>query len=191
VEGVADDIRRTLHDTRWAIHDLRDGRLPEVGFGTALADHVRRAADMCGIIAHLSITEGAVSLPVAVQTELLRIAQESVTNVRKHAHATNIWVTVELSGRNALLVVADDGVAAFPAAADRPQDCYGLRIMRERAERIGADLTHRPRAGGGTVVEVVLRDEPLGSPGAALARLLRKTQDRKMHTRYEGMPSWA
>lgn len=162
VRALGDELRRTLHDARWTIHDLRGGRLPEVGFGTALADHVRRAADLSGLTAHLSITESADRLSVAEETELLRIAQEAVTNVRKHAGADNIWVTLELAGSSALLVVADDGVAAKQHPDGSLPSGFGLAIMQERAATIGADFHYRHRSGGGTVIEVRLAAGPRG-----------------------------
>jgi signal transduction histidine kinase len=92
-------------------------------------------------------------LAVAQETELLRIAQEAVTNVRRHANAENVWVTCRVDPPYAFLRVADDG-----AGMDSPRnDSFGLDIMQERADRIGAELTWHPRDGGGTVLEVVLQ----------------------------------
>ena len=86
--------------------------------------------------------------------ELLRVAQEAVTNVRKHAQARNMWVECTVDAPRAWIRISDDGVGRQPA---RPQS-MGLRGMQERARRIGAHLTVTDRPGGGTVVEVSIGD---------------------------------
>jgi signal transduction histidine kinase len=156
VRGIGQEIRRILEEARWSIHDLRGGRLPEVGLGTALADHVRRAAGAADMTAHLSLTEGTRRLPTVVEMELLRIAQEAVTNARKHSGARNLWVKLDVSSQGALLRVSDDGEKNQHARSAAWPDGFGLAIMRERARSIGADFTYGPRPGGGTVVEARL-----------------------------------
>jgi signal transduction histidine kinase len=91
-------------------------------------------------------------LPIDAETELLRIAQEAVTNARKHADAGNLWVTCRVDPPTALLRVEDDG-----KGLGRPRnDSFGLEVMRERAARIGAQLSVSRREQGGTAVEVTL-----------------------------------
>ncbi len=82
----------------------------------------------------------------------MRILQESVNNVRKHADASNLWVSLSVDPPRASLTVADDGVGLGTA---RP-DSYGQSIMNERARRIGATLQIAERDEGGTVVSVSL-----------------------------------
>lgn len=154
VAEVAEELRRTMYDVRWTIHGLRDSEIPEVGLAPALAEHVRRCAEISGITAHLSISADAERLPQSVTTELLRIAQEAITNVRKHAKASNVWVSADVLGGHALLVVADDGRGVDTDRDADPLSGYGMAIMKERAERIDASFTVRSRDGGGTVVEV-------------------------------------
>ena len=80
---------------------------------------------------HLALDESPVRLPFETEAELLRIAQESVNNARKHSHANNLWVTCVVQPPNALLVVEDDG----RGMQQRRKDSFGLQIMRERAGR--------------------------------------------------------
>jgi len=95
---------------------------------------------------------------VETEAELLRIAQESVNNARKHSHADNLWVTCVVQPPNAFLAVEDDG----RGMQQRRKDSFGLQIMRERAERLGARLSITDRPGGGTRVEVTLGRLPSG-----------------------------
>jgi len=111
---------------------------------------------------HLELDESPQRLRTESEAELLRIAQEAVTNVRKHASAANLWVTVRTAPPAALLRIEDDGLGLRAARADS----YGMEIMRERAERLGATLTVSARPNGGTIVEVVLGgpDSASGTP---------------------------
>src|SRR6266498_1110173 len=89
--------------------------------------------------------------------ELLRIAQEAITNARKHAGAENLWVTCEVDPPFARVEVSDDG----HGIGEQPVDGrYGLAIMAERAERIRGRLEVRPRVPSGTTVAVVLGSSP-------------------------------
>ncbi|MDQ1704053.1 MAG: hypothetical protein QOF18_419 [Frankiaceae bacterium] len=118
-----------------------------------------------GFTVHLSLTESANRLPAETEAELLRIAQEAITNARKHAEAENLWVTLTVDPPNAFLQVEDDGRGLGRGRVDS----YGLQIMRERAKRLRTDVTVEPREPRGTVVEVRLGDEPDTLPEAAAA----------------------
>ncbi len=156
-QTLADDIRaevrRIISELRLSIFDLRADIQPGVGLGSALASYVQQAGTAAGLTVHLVMDEGHDRLALAQETELLRIAQEAVTNVRRHANAENVWVTCRVDPPRAFLRVADDGTGM-----DSPRnDSFGLDIMLERANRIGAELAWHPREGGGTVLEVMLQ----------------------------------
>jgi signal transduction histidine kinase len=101
---------------------------------------------------HLVLDESPTRLSIDAETELLRIAQEAITNARKHANAQNLWVTCSVNPPQAVLRIEDDG-KGLGAPRD---DSFGLEVMRERAERVGAQITVSNRAQGGTQVEVTL-----------------------------------
>ena len=88
-----------------------------------------------------------------MESELLRIAQEAVTNARKHAGAANLWVTCEVDPPFAQIEVSDDGKGL---GRDRPEGRYGMTIMAERANRVRAELEIVPRPPKGTTVRVML-----------------------------------
>lgn len=152
-DEIRTEVRRIISELRLSIFDLRADIQPGVGLGSALTSYVQQAGAAAGLTVHLVIEESQDRLPLAQETELLRIAQEAVTNVRRHAQAENVWVTCRIDPPEGFLRVADDG-----SGMDSPrEDSFGLDIMAERADRIGADLTWYPRDGGGTVVEVSLQ----------------------------------
>ena len=143
------EITRLVSEIRFSIFDLRhqvtDGRL-----SSSLADYAREVSHASGLRVHLSMAESGPSLSPRTATEVLRVAQEAIGNVRKHAHARNLWVTLDSDESHLSLEVADDGVGN---AEPRGQH-WGLQTMRERAAGIGAQLDVVPRPDGGTVVRL-------------------------------------
>ena len=102
---------------------------------------------------HLVLDSSGPQLPARTQTELLRIAQEAIGNVRRHARAANLWVTYVHDGGELRLEVADDGIGG----ARRKERHWGLQTMSERAAGLGADLVVEPRPQGGTIVRLTSR----------------------------------
>ena len=160
LHSVRAEISRIVGELRLSIFDLRSDVSPTAGLGNALSDYVQRAGTGCPLTMHLMLDESAQRLRVDVETELLRIAQEAITNARKHASAQNVWVTCRVRPPAALIVVEDDGVGL----RRRRADSFGMSIMQERARRIGARLAVRDRPGGGTKVEVELGPVGSGTP---------------------------
>ena len=84
------------------------------------------------------------------------MAQEAVTNVERHAHATKVAVTWRCDGERGVLIVADDGVG-FPSGRVGRLDSYGIIGMRERAASIGAALDISSEVGVGTTIRCEIR----------------------------------
>jgi signal transduction histidine kinase len=156
---LRNELTRIVSELRLSIFDLRTDVQPASGLGAALTSYVRAVGAGSGLTVHLVLDESAYRLPIEAETELLRVAQEAITNARKHAHARNLWVTCRVDPPRAFLRIADDGTGLGSA---RP-DSFGLEIMRERTARLGAAFTVRNRVGGGTVVEVTV-GAPSGRP---------------------------
>ncbi|MGA7981583.1 MAG: ATP-binding protein [Chromatiaceae bacterium] len=96
-------------------------------------------------------------LPASMELQIVRIVQESLANIRKHAHAQTVRVLLtRLSGGEHVVLVEDDGIGfSAPTAGGRPGEHIGLSIMQERARRIGAELRVESEPGEGTRVELV------------------------------------
>lgn len=145
VSRVVGELRYSIFDLR---HDVMDQRL-----SSALAECVRRISAGSDLRVHLTFDEQGPPLPRRTEVEVLRVAQEAINNVRKHARAINMWVTLITDGSEVQMRIEDDG-----AGRVGPKDGhYGLHIMRERADKINADLTVGPREDGGTVVTLISR----------------------------------
>ena len=133
------EITRVVNELRLSIFDLRSEIDINGGLGSALSTYVRTVGARSGLTVHLTLDEAPRRLRSDVEGELLRIAQEAVTNARKHSHGENLWVDCRIRPPSALISIQDDGGGM---GAARP-DSYGIKIMRERAERIGAALDIR------------------------------------------------
>lgn len=152
LRGLRRELSRVISELRLSIFDLRSDVEQHGGLGAALSAYVRTVGAGSPFTVHLSLDEGPERLPTDVEAELLRIAQEAITNARKHAQARNLWVDCVIDPPNARLRVTDDGVGL----ATRRRGSYGLEIMRERAGRLRAEFEVRPRDPQGTSVEVIL-----------------------------------
>lgn len=163
------EVTRVITELRLSLFELRSEVDRHGGLAAAIAEYARTVGASGGLRVHLSLDESTARLPAATEAELLRIAQEAVTNARKHAGAANLWVTCEVDPPYAQIEVSDDG---HGIRDQRPDGHYGLAIMAERAERIRGRLEIRPRQPSGTTVAVVLgsspgRDKVRGSAAAA------------------------
>jgi signal transduction histidine kinase len=151
--SLADELRqeisRVVAEIRYSILDLRH-HVTDHRLSGALADYVHQVTQDMDLRVNLTLDESGPALPPRTESELLRVAQEAIGNVRKHAHADNLWVTLVSDGTTLLLEVEDDGVGNA-----RPKDRHwGLQSMQERAAGIDASLDVTSRQGGGTVVRL-------------------------------------
>ena len=129
-------------ELRFSIFDLRH-QIAEHRLSGALAEYVREVSHGTDLRVHLLLDESGPALPSRTEMELLRVAQEAIGNVRRHAHAANLWVTLVSDGSCVRLEIEDDGVGNA-----QPKDRHwGLQTMQERAATIGADLDISPRHG--------------------------------------------
>ena len=145
-----------LEEARLSVRALRPETSADVSVG--LVALVKRVEETGGARAALNVIGTKRALAREAEVELLRIAQESVTNVLKHAHAHEIRLTLDFAADAVVLSITDDG-AGFDQEARH--EGFGLIGMRERAERLGARLSIQTTKGAGTIVRVVLPNLPV------------------------------
>jgi PAS domain S-box-containing protein len=147
----ADEI---LGSVRRISSELRPGVLDTLGLQAAIEwqaeEFQRRTGTPCGVRSGL----GDVQLGRDLSTAVFRIFQEALTNIARHAGATEVVVQLGLERGNLKLEVSDDGVG-LPAPAPR-SGSLGLLGMRERARRLGGDCVIRDRTPRGTLVSLSL-----------------------------------
>jgi len=146
--------REVSADVREAIHSLRLTPQENGGFVSGLQTLVERASHLSGLPVRLTADDlDGLSLTSEVELQLLRIVQEALTNIRRHAGASYAQVRAECWEGFLRLQVEDDG-QGFVEAEGLPlrPPHYGLAMMRERAAEIGAELDVRSEPGKGTSV---------------------------------------
>lgn len=164
LDQLAGAAQELYADVREAILGLRT----EVGGGRglipALREYLDHYAAQSGLAVDLDVPQDDLHLEPAVEIQLLRIIQEALTNVRKHARASRVAVHITPNGREVRIEVADDGrgvsTAPDPSLFRAPPQ-FGLQTMRERAEAVGGTfrLETGQRAGTRVVVTVPAGEE--------------------------------
>jgi len=148
-------LRRELGDVRSFIGQLRPPVLVELGLDGSIADTADTMRALSGLRILTDLTAPGAALLEAEQTVVLRIVQEALQNVRKHAGATSVVIATRLDEDEWLLEVRDDGRGFdVGTVAARGRRNFGLQFMRERAELIGARFEILSRPDAGTVVRL-------------------------------------
>lgn len=141
-------------EARHAIDQLRisiyDAPLAEL-----LQETLDEFRESSGIPCETVVEPQGLRLPVEINAQLVRIVQESLSNIRKHAHAHQVQIQTAVKGDWLILEVRDDGVGFQPEEVSRHSQ-YGLRGMQERAELIGAELQIISQPNRGATVQVRL-----------------------------------
>jgi signal transduction histidine kinase len=157
--------RELFVDVRAAILDLKMTGEGDANLTATLNDFTTQFSRLSDLPVELTVAESVDSLPLTVETEqqMLRIVQESLTNVRKHASATKAYVSLQSDSSLLEMNIRDDGQGFDPEsiwAID--QSHFGLTTMSERAEEIGAEFILESKPGGGTsvIVRLPLDDSP-------------------------------
>ncbi len=165
LEQIATLSQELYADVREAILGLRAAISPEKGLLPTLGDYIQAYTKQSGVEAQLVVENGANGLlfAPAVELQLIRIVQEALTNIRKHARARRATVRLTTQDGHAEMRIEDDGCGFDPDRVARgfwPQ--FGLQTMRERAESVGGAFVVVSRLGLGTQVVVQI---PLGYVG--------------------------
>lgn len=156
---LVDATQEAHTDAREYILGVRTGIPSEHGFPAALEQYLQRFGQRYEIGTELIVPEpkalAEMSLDPTVEIQLLRIVQEALANVRKHAAATSVRVRFAMDGDHALVVIEDNGRGFDPALLPGGDaQTFGLGIMRERAEEIEGDLEVLSAPGQGTRITV-------------------------------------
>lgn len=150
------EASRTLTEMRGMVRILRGNEPAELTPGGSIADLERLASrDRAGPVVDVAVSGDFADVPTPVGAAVYRLAQESVTNARRHArHATRIAVRVAADDSSVRLRVSDDGDAGLLRLTGTPG--YGLVGMIERARLLGGICEAGPDPGGGWTVTAVL-----------------------------------
>jgi two-component system sensor histidine kinase DegS len=154
-------LRRELGDVRGFISQLRPPLIDALGLNGALKDTIGHLASLSGVPIDSDLQAPADRLDHSSQTVVLRVVQEGLQNVRKHASASKVTVATRAEGNDWVLEIRDDGRGFdIPSVASRGRRNFGIQFMQERAELIGARFDVRSQPSEGTVVRLAI---PMGT----------------------------
>lgn len=137
VSTAREQVRTALKELRETVAALRTPPEADLPLSKALARLATEFERTTGIIVHQSLPQEIPPLAPALHLALYRTVQEALTNVQRHAHARQVWLTMHLDSKGITLQVRDDG-QGIPSNAERLG--FGLRGLRERAIQLGGKL---------------------------------------------------
>ncbi|RJF99135.1 cache domain-containing protein [Noviherbaspirillum saxi] len=157
-DRAAGQLNDVLGEVRRISHDLRPALLDDLGLAAAL-DHLTREFNEHTSIATGFHCDGTTDgLPDVSNTVMFRIAQETLTNIKRHADATSVQVQLLGSKSDVKLVIADNGIGFDVAGiSQHPKRGIGLRNMHERVSAVGGKLELTSSSEGTQVVAVLPR----------------------------------
>ncbi|MBI2980488.1 MAG: sensor histidine kinase [Chloroflexi bacterium] len=154
------DVRKTVQDTYDDIRESIDQLSAEIrslSLIPTLGTYIKEFASNNGLQVKFDVSRPFPQLSPIAELQLLRIAQEALTNVRRHAQASEIAVTLDKTGDAVEMIVRDNGQGFnLDNLEDPPPGYHGLNIIRERAEGLGGNLDISTGPGEGTAVTVTL-----------------------------------
>jgi two-component system sensor histidine kinase DevS len=147
IETIVEDLDQTIRDVRTAVFSLQSSRPAERGLRGVFLDVTGEAHEVLGFEPRVQFDGPVETIDEPIAEQLIPVLREGLSNVAKHAEATDVRVSIAV-GDTIELSIADNGVGM----PDSVFGGHGLSNMRSRAEAMGGNCTHLHRDGGGTVV---------------------------------------
>ena len=167
MQGMVETIDRALEVIRSIASRLRPAAL-SAGIVPALEWQLQEFSGVTGIASMLHLPDGELVLDEEKALAIFRIAQESLTNILRHADADRVEFTLRRNGELYEFSVCDNG-CGFDTAASPAADSYGIMGMRERALMLGGQLHIESTFGQGTRLKLRI---PAGAPGLSAENAL-------------------
>lgn len=153
LESLEQLARESHTQIREIILQLRPVSLERHGLSSALREYARRMAEEAGWTLEMKLPD-SIELSAEVRDALFRVGQEALANIRKHAQASRVTITLNQKGDEAVFTVADDGKGFDPKEPVRIT-AVGIIGMKERLQEVGGTLKVTSRPGEGTIVTAV------------------------------------
>ncbi len=166
LDELDEGVRESINDVRELLVHFRT-RTNTDDIEQALQETLQKFEHQTGMAAQLDVRGDGLPLPPDVQVQVLHVVQEALSNARKHAGASHVSLLVR-KGHRWRFSVQDDG-AGFNVNEIRAESHVGLKIMRERAARVGGSVDIDSAPGTGTTVTLTLPPNPVAlAQGAAM-----------------------
>ena len=178
LQQMREAIQTAHADVRENILSLRTTLATDAGVASAIAEYLDGFSVQTGIdVQFMNNTGEGLGLSPLAEVQLVCILQEALANVRKHARAETVTVTLARTNHSASLEIHDDGIGfSQPVAQHR----FGLHTMSERAQSVGGHLTVRSEPGQGTLVYCELPEAEKGQSARETIPLLRVQEESEV-----------
>jgi PAS domain S-box-containing protein len=160
IEDLLNMTDTTIKSVRKISSELRPSLLDDLGLVATMEWELKEFKKRSGINTSFSVIETEMSLPDKFKTGLFRIFQESLTNVARHANATEVKVSLEHRGKKIILSIKDDG-KGFDKKKTADKRTLGILGMKERTEMMGGEYEINSNPGKGTTVLVAIPEQDL------------------------------
>jgi two-component system sensor kinase len=153
VERMKGLVDSTVTSVRRLAHDLRPAMLDDLGLVPAIEHLLHEFSERTGIVVELDADANAVEFREPLTTSVYRMVQEALTNVARHAHATEVRVTIRADGDDLVVSACDNGIGIAPAKLQGGKS-LGILGIKERARTLGGAAEIYTVREGGTTVEI-------------------------------------
>lgn len=150
--AARDIAAHMVEDIQGVAESVYPGLLGEFGLAAALEALGRRVSRRTNLDVSVTTDGNDSPLPLALVTALYRVAEESVRNVERHAHAGSVWISLARDNNTVRLQIDDDGLGFDVETADRMSNGIGLFRARELLAHAGGDMQISSAPGSGTSV---------------------------------------
>jgi len=151
LQRLATTVDEAVNMKRRVVEDLRPSLLDHLGLGAALNWYVNETCKKAGLSCKMKLLSDAETVPPEIAIAMFRLVQEGLTNILKHAQATEIEVELQRKASGYKLRLADNGLGITNFRPD--QLSHGIAGMRQRARALGGGFDLRTTAGEGTTIE--------------------------------------
>ena len=151
LKRLSETVDEAVHVKRRVVEDLRPSLLDHLGLGPALDWYVRETCNKAGLACNFKSLPDGEQVSPELAIAIYRLVQEGLTNILKHAQATQVDITLERQRNGYRLKLADNGVGISDFRADSLS--HGIAGMRQRARALGGRFALRTAPGEGTMIE--------------------------------------
>ena len=170
---LCDTLEETLNKVRDVSAILNPRQLTSLGLEASLRAHLLKTLTNTDIHWSLDCQQRLNGIPEEMAVVAFRLAQESVTNILRHAQADNLLIRVQRLPQGLTLLISDDGLGFAPAANPGREGQRGMAGMAERVEQLGGTLTVTSEPGKGTQIEALLPWAPRALERASTNKVMR------------------
>jgi signal transduction histidine kinase len=153
IQQAEDAAREGLDEIRRIVWDMQPEQIEKASLIEAVEELAARWSAENRVQVNVKVTGTTRSLTSSAETALLRISQEAMHNINKHAQAKNVNITFSFMEDIFVMDIADDGLGFDPS---KTSNGFGLKTMRDRIEELSGTLTVESEPGGGTAIAVTL-----------------------------------